>query len=333
MPATVADAGVVPAGKGERAEPVHIPEELVALQRSFDEVVDSYEAGTISYEDAAHAIAQMRAVDGAGAQWGFTPDGVLTRSEPGGSAVPADTSSFVSLTANRESSLAAAGSPFPVMSSAPMPTAPTAAWEQPVAATWEDPSAAWQQPAGWATPVEAEPVEPVSKKRRRQPHIPEAPSRTSLNLGSARAPLIAAAVCLAILGVLLGVRAVQNAAAPTSTLPQVESTEQVPATGAPEAPAPVVDLESLAAALTSGVAATASEVVATPGTQAVASVQTAAFAAFAAGNPVTLRIVAADGQNVRIQFESAGEVLAVTDVATSGEGAQTKLAQWPTLPR
>lgn len=70
--------------------------ELANLQSAYNRLIDDFEAGHISYEQATSTLAQMTAVDGGGWVWSIDPsNGTFVRSQPGGPAQVAQPGLFV----------------------------------------------------------------------------------------------------------------------------------------------------------------------------------------------------------------------------------------------
>jgi hypothetical protein len=73
--------------------PIH--PDLRELERRYTRIVDEYEAGHVSYEQARGLLRDLGVVDAEGAVWSIDEDGRFTRALPGGPPVPADPAGYV----------------------------------------------------------------------------------------------------------------------------------------------------------------------------------------------------------------------------------------------
>lgn len=74
----------------------HLPAPLAAFIDQFNDLVAQYNAGGITPDEATAVLTALSTTDGAGAVWGISINGQLTRAEyPGAPPVPADPSQWV----------------------------------------------------------------------------------------------------------------------------------------------------------------------------------------------------------------------------------------------
>lgn len=69
--------------------------ELAALEAQYNRLIDDYEAGHLTYDQARGLLASLSTVDGGGAVWGMDENGEFVRTRPGGTAEVVDPAHFV----------------------------------------------------------------------------------------------------------------------------------------------------------------------------------------------------------------------------------------------
>jgi hypothetical protein len=345
-----------------------LPDPLLRLQSQYEQLIEQFQHGELSYDDALSVLANMVEIDGAGQQWSIDADGQFTVASPGGVPQPADPSYFAAAQLPPRSDVGDVppwADPY-VMGVAPEAAGPVGGPPWPGA---EQQLAPVYPPGPGVQPI----VEPTPLGRPK--HLGEDPSDSPLARlraglgkfssspavagaakripGDKRTLLLLVVAVLVVFGITSANRLgndpledLDNPAFGEPTPPSEPVTQDSPGgelptdAGEVPAPAPASDLpsaqdtERVIAALVSADRAAAAAVVVSPGERSNVALATGALAGLERAG---IRIVAGeaknDGGRVQQVWEmvdaSDGEVFTSTSVSWLFDNGEWRLVEWP----